>query len=104
MSKFEDRATWRQRMIDSEREQREALAELVDEVYLAFRQSGGTAEEYIQTQFFQNLLFQSVNQTTVGTKEREGALKLTLIFMRRLKQHYVDMAKDPDWLKAHEIR
>lgn len=77
-------------------DQRQTLAHLVDECHEAFRQMGGTSEDYIRTQFFIGMLFRAVNALPEGTSEKRTGFKVALIFMRALKQHYIDMRNGPD--------
>lgn len=84
--------------------QRHTLTNLVDEVHAAFRAAGGTSEEYTRSQFFQGVLFRAIQTLPDGTAEKRTAFKVALIFMRGLLQHYKDMAKDPEWKAAHDVR
>lgn len=99
-----DRDQFKQRMAQDEADMRKTLSSLIDEAYLKFRQAGGSDEEYVRNQFFQNLLFQAVNATYPKSTERIGGLKTAMVFMRRLIQYFEDLPNDPDWSAEHEIR
>lgn len=67
---------------------RQKIADLVDIAFEAYLNAGYPMEDYRRTQFFMNLLFQSVNQLKPNSLERMGGLQLTIRFMQRLIDHY----------------
>lgn len=71
-----------------ENEARQKIADLVDLSFEAYLKAGYPMESYRKSQYFMNLLFQSVNQLDPYSEERMGGLKLIIRFMQRLVDFY----------------
>lgn len=67
---------------------RQDISNLIDELFVAFRESGGSGEEYLRVQWWEGQLYQSVNLKVYSPLEEHGALKLIILFLNRLIAHY----------------
>lgn len=88
--------SFRETLLAQEQKQRETLAALVDDSFIAYREAGGTNEQYTRTQFFEALLFKAILDTPEGTYQRQGAYLVAIRFMQALIQHYQDQKLDPE--------
>lgn len=77
-----------------ERALRENIAELIDDLYIAYMATGRSSEEYIRTQFYENHLYQAINVDVFTLEERVGGLKLINLFLNRLIAHYQALAAE----------
>lgn len=99
-----DHLPFKERMAAEENAMRLRLAELVDDAFVAYREAGGTDESYAQTQWFQSVLFQAINETMPFSGRRLGALQLAIAFMERLIAHFQSFGLKPLECKPREIR
>lgn len=67
---------------------RQKIARLIDDVFEAYRATGRPGEEYTRTQWFESILFQSVNEIPLTAIEERGALQLIVRFEERLVDYY----------------
>ena len=49
---------------------------LIDEAYVLFRAGGNEVGEYVQVQWYENLIFQALKATPFTVEEALGAIKL----------------------------
>ncbi len=92
-----------QEQTQQERALRVDITELIDDLYIAFMSTGRSGEEYIQTQWYENHLYQAVNIDIFSPEERIGALKLIVLFLHRLIAHYQALAAEEMETKSRGV-
>jgi hypothetical protein len=65
----------------------------IDDLYVAFREAGHTDEEYVDTQWYEGMMFIAWREAELPLIECIGALKVMHGFEQKLIAHYRDEAR-----------